>query len=107
MHPNKKKKNILLKVATLSVFIGVAIVELLTSFFLPAPLFYKINVTTLGREYMLSSNKTLIYEPKPGGGEFNKHGYRGKEFTCKRNEKKRIKSAENANPVSSTKSLES
>ena len=74
----------------LSVFTGLVIVELFTYFFLPAQFFYRINVTTLGREYTLSPNKTLIYEPKPGGGEFNKYGYRGEEFDYERNDKKRI-----------------
>lgn len=90
MDQNKYKIGYTIGIAVLSILIGLAITELLTFFFLPAPLFRKINVTTLGREYMLSPNKTLIYEPKPGGGEFNKYGYRGKEFAYERNKKKRI-----------------
>ena len=87
---HKRHIGSIIGIIAVSAFIGLIIVEVLSSIFLPAPIFYKINVTALNREYRLSPNKILIYEPNPGGGEFNKYGYRGKEFTYKRNEKRRI-----------------
>lgn len=42
-----------------------------------APLFERITITSDRADYQLSPDPRLIYEPRPGAGEFNAQGYRG------------------------------
>lgn len=58
--------------------------ELLIGFFKPAPAIYPITITGDGGDYTLASNKKLVYVPKPGTGEFNRFGYRGREYFYER-----------------------
>ncbi len=49
-----------------------------------APLFERITITSDRAEYRLSPDPRLIYEPRPGAGEFNAQGYRGEPVPLER-----------------------
>lgn len=66
--------------------------EFLVSRCISAPMFYNIGLVKtndLGI-YELSSNRDLIYVPRPNTGEFNADGYRGKLYPLAKIDKKRI-----------------
>ncbi len=64
--------------------------EAAVAHFMPAPQFSRISVFSYGSDYILSSNPTLIYLPKPNTREFNGYGHRGQEYSFKKADKKRI-----------------
>lgn len=71
--------------------IGLLLVgELILSRISPAPLFHNIDILSHDAHYMLSSNRNLIYVPKPNTGDFNSYGHRGKAFSFEKGDKKRI-----------------
>jgi hypothetical protein len=69
----------------LHVFLWLIILEWCVSAFAPAPTFELLRVSDGAKsQYEMSLNKTLIYVPKPGTGEFNSGGYRGKVVPVRR-----------------------
>lgn len=68
----------------------VAAAEAVVAYFLPAPQFSRISVFSYGSDYILSSNPSLIYQPKPNTREFNGYGHRGKEYPFKKTGARRI-----------------